>query len=114
VLLFDLYSVYQHFQIHAARRQLTARDELFRVISESAVDMIAVVDADGMQIYTSLAQERVLGYSAEELKLTSALEQVHPDDRGRLVHARQQARDWGYSDRWNAGCAIRTGAGASS
>jgi hypothetical protein len=38
VLLFDIYSVYQQLQIHRIRRQLMARDDLFRVISESAAD----------------------------------------------------------------------------
>ncbi len=36
VLLFDIYSLYQQFQIQSVRRQLVARDELFRVISENA------------------------------------------------------------------------------
>jgi diguanylate cyclase (GGDEF)-like protein/PAS domain S-box-containing protein len=99
VLLFDIYSVYQQFQIHAVRRQLTARNELFRAISENAVDMIAVENAVGQLIFTSEAYERVLGYSAEDLKITSALEQVHPDDRARLLHSREQAREWGYSEK---------------
>ena len=81
VLLFDIYSLYQQFQIQSVRRQLVARDELFRVISENAADMIAVVDQKANRIYNSPAYERVLGYSAQELQTTSAMDQVHPDDR---------------------------------
>ncbi len=44
VLLFDIYTVYQHFQINAVRQQLLEREELFRLITENAADMIAVVD----------------------------------------------------------------------
>src|SRR5271169_5729345 len=42
VLLFDIYTVYQHFQIQAVRKQLIEREELFRLITENAADMIAV------------------------------------------------------------------------
>src|SRR2546430_16878936 len=53
VLLFDIYSLYQQFQIQSVRRQLTARDELFRVITENAADMIAVVDQKANRFYNS-------------------------------------------------------------
>ena len=99
VLLFDIYLVYQQFQISSVRRQLMARDELFRVITENAVDLIGVVNEEGKRIYTSPAYERVLGYSADELQTTSALDQVHPDDRARLAHAAEQARNWGQGER---------------
>src|SRR5208282_168529 len=47
VLIFDVYVSFQQLQIHRIRRQLAEREELFRLISESAADMIAVVDVDG-------------------------------------------------------------------
>src|SRR5713101_9685743 len=33
VFLFDLYTIYQHLQIHRIRRQLIEREELFHLIS---------------------------------------------------------------------------------
>jgi PAS domain S-box-containing protein len=99
VLLFDIYSLYQQFQIQSVRRQLMARDELFRVISENAADMIAVVDQKTNRIYNSPAYERILGYTAQELQTTSALDQVHPDDRARVAHAAEQARSRGQGER---------------
>ena len=60
---------------------LAERDQLFQLITENAADMIAVVDGAGQRIYNSPAYEHVLGYSAEELKTTSSIEQIHPDDR---------------------------------
>ena len=98
VLLFDIYSLYQQFQIYSVRRQLLARDDLFRVITENIADMIAVVDEQGNRIYNSPAYSKVLGYSAEELKKTSALEQVHPDDRARVARAATQARKAGQGE----------------
>jgi PAS domain S-box-containing protein len=92
VLLFDIYTVYQHLQLHRIRRQLAERDQLFRLISENAADMIALVDSDGRRLYNSPAYQKVLGYSAEELQQTSALEQIHPDDRPRVIEAAEKAR----------------------
>jgi len=36
VSLFDLYTIYQHLQIHRIRRQLIEREELFHLVSENA------------------------------------------------------------------------------
>jgi two-component system cell cycle sensor histidine kinase/response regulator CckA len=95
VLLFDLYSIYQQLQIHRIRRQLSKREELFRLISENAADMIAVVDMEGQRIYNSLSYQKVLGYSPEELKNSSGFDQIHPDDRGRVREAASEARRTG-------------------
>jgi two-component system, cell cycle sensor histidine kinase and response regulator CckA len=91
VLLFDLYAIYQQFQIYRMRHQLMEREHLFRLISENAADMIAVVDADGKRLYNSPAYQRILGYSEEELHNTSSLEQVHPDDRAKVEEAGREA-----------------------
>src|ERR1700691_1262675 len=99
VLLFDLYAIYQHLQLHRIRRQLAERDQLFSLISENAADMIALVDRDGRRLYNSPAYLKVLGYSAEELKATSSIEQVHPDDRRRVLLAAEKARSTGQCER---------------
>jgi PAS domain S-box-containing protein len=61
--------------------------------------MIAVVDAEGHRLYNSPAYQTVLGYSPEELKRTNSLEQVHPDDRERLMAAAARARRTGRGER---------------
>lgn len=68
VFLFDLYTIYQHLQIHRIRRQLIEREELFHLISQNAADMIAVVDLEGRRIFNSLSYQKILGYSPEELQ----------------------------------------------
>ena len=50
VLIFDIYTIFQQLQIHRMRDRLAEREELFRLISENAADMIAVVDMDGRRI----------------------------------------------------------------
>jgi two-component system cell cycle sensor histidine kinase/response regulator CckA len=92
VLLFDLYTLYQQLQIHRIRRQLEAKEKLFRLITENAADMIALVDTDGRRIYNSLSYQRVLGYSPSELQRSSSFEQIHPDDRERVMTAGKETR----------------------
>jgi PAS domain S-box-containing protein len=99
VLLFDLYAIYQHLQLQRIRRQLAERDQLFQLISENAADMIALVDSDGRRLYNSPAYQKVLGYSSEELQATSSIEQIHPDDRPRVLQAAEKARLSGQGER---------------
>jgi PAS domain S-box-containing protein len=99
VLLFDIYTVYQHLQLQRIRRQLAERDQLFQLISEHAADMIAVVDTGGRRLYNSPAYQKILGYSPEELKATSSIEQIHSDDRQRVVEAAEKARRTGRGER---------------
>src|SRR5258705_9921641 len=44
VLLFDLYVIFQQVQLFRVRKQSAEREELFRLITENAADLIAVVD----------------------------------------------------------------------
>ena len=95
VLIFDIYTLYQQLQIHRVRNAWVEREELFRLISENAADLIAVVDMQGNRIYNSLSYKKVLGYSAEELRSSSSFEQIHPEDRERVRAAAEGARQTG-------------------
>jgi diguanylate cyclase (GGDEF)-like protein/PAS domain S-box-containing protein len=99
VLLFDVYTVYQHLQIQRMRRQLAERDKLFQLISENAADMIALIDRNGNRLYNSPAYFNVLGYSAEELRTTSPIEHIHPDDRALVLEAAEKTRRTGRGER---------------
>jgi PAS domain S-box-containing protein len=98
VLLFDIYTVYQQLQLQRVRRQLAERNRLFELISENAADMIAVVGQNGERLYNSPAYEKVLGYSPEDLT-ASPVEQIHPDDRARVLGAAEKARITGRGER---------------
>ena len=95
VLIFDIYTMYQHRQLQRVRRDLAERDELFQLITENAADMIAVVDAAGNRLYNSPAYQKVLGYSGEELSASSSVDQIHPSDRERVKQAAAKARTTG-------------------
>jgi PAS domain S-box-containing protein len=99
VLLFDIYCIYQQLQIQRVRRQLNESERLFHLIGENAADLIAVVDAEGKRLYNSPSYQTVLGYSQEDLLHTSALDQVHPDDRPRIIEGSQEAKRTGVSSR---------------
>ena len=99
VLLFDVYVIYQQLQIHRFRVRLAEREELFRLISENAADMIAVVSVDGQRLYNSPSYERALGYTAEELVRTASFEQIHPEDRASVMAAAEETRRTGVGCR---------------
>lgn len=99
VLIFDIYTMYQHMQLQRIRRQLVERDELFQLITENAADLIAVVDEQGNRLYNSPAYQKVLGYSAEDLSASSSVDQIHPSDRERVLQAAAKARITGKGQR---------------
>src|SRR5438552_6143469 len=63
-------------------RQLREREEYFKSLIEQAMDIIAVLDADGAVRYASPSVLPLLGYDAEELVGQHILDLVHPDDIG--------------------------------
>jgi PAS domain S-box-containing protein len=99
VFLFDLYTIFNQFQIYQMQRKLHERDEMFRLITENAGDLISVVDADGSSLYHSPAHQRTLGYSDAELQHVSAIELVHPEDRERVREAIHSVRETGVAHR---------------
>jgi len=95
VLIFDIYTLFQQLQIHRMRRRLIRGEELFRLISENAADMIAVVDMEGKRIFNSFSYEKILGYSMKELRESPSSEQIHPEDREKVRQAAEEARRTG-------------------
>jgi len=87
--------VYQQIRMYLAHRESKKREELFQIVTENAADMIALVDAKGRRLYNSPAYKRVLGYSAAELGETSSFEQIHADDRFKVLEAAREARSTG-------------------
>jgi PAS domain S-box-containing protein len=92
VFLFYVYVVYQQLQIYRIRRRLIQREEVFRLITENAADMIAVVDEHGRRVYNSPSYQRILGYTLEDLQNSEASDQIHPDDLPLVVEAAEHAR----------------------
>lgn len=89
----------EELRLYRAYREFRKRDEIFQVVTENAADMIALVDVKGRRLYNSPSYKRVLGYSPAELSETSSFEQIHPDDRMRVLEAAREARESGVGKR---------------
>jgi len=87
--------VCQQFRVRRIHQNSKKREELFQIVTENAADMIALVDVKGHRLYNSPAYKRVLGYTAAELGETSSFEQIHPDDRFKVLEAAREARSTG-------------------
>jgi len=86
-------------RIYSIEKKNRNREELFRIVTENAADMIALVDVKGRRLYNSPSYKRILGYSPAELGETSAFEQIHPEDRFRVLEAAREARETGIGQR---------------
>jgi PAS domain S-box-containing protein len=67
--------------------QLQQREEYYRALSEHAMDLVVIVNADGTYRYISPSHESMLGFKPDELRGRTGIDQVHPDDRARLLAA---------------------------
>ncbi|MGP0020973.1 MAG: putative bifunctional diguanylate cyclase/phosphodiesterase [Candidatus Sulfotelmatobacter sp.] len=91
--------VYQQVRMYQIHREARKHEELFQIVTENAADMIALVDVKGHRLYNSPAYKRILGYTQAELGETSAFEQIHADDRFKVLEAARQARETGVGKR---------------
>jgi diguanylate cyclase (GGDEF)-like protein/PAS domain S-box-containing protein len=90
-----LLAIYAEIRVYRIHRESKKREELFQIVTENAADMIALVDVRGNRLYNSPAYKRILGYSAAELGETSAFDQIHADDRFKVLEAAREARSTG-------------------
>ncbi len=86
---------WQQWRLYRFRQQAAKREELFRIVTENAADMIALVDVKGRRLYNSPAYEKVLGYKVSELAKTSSFEQIHQEDRFKVLEAAREAKRTG-------------------
>jgi len=91
--------IYQQVRIYQIHRESRKNEELFQIVTENAADMIALVDVKGRRLYNSPAYKRILGYTSAELGETSAFEQIHPDDRFKILEAAREAQETGVGKR---------------
>jgi PAS domain S-box-containing protein len=67
-----------------AEQTVRQNEERFRALIENALDIITVVDADGIIKYESPSLEKVLGYKPEELVGKNIFDYIHFEDRATL------------------------------
>jgi two-component system, cell cycle sensor histidine kinase and response regulator CckA len=99
VLLAGIYGAYQQVHTFRLRHRLLEAENLFYLIGDSGSDLIAIVDTHGRRLYNSPSYEKVLGYTLDDLKDTSGLDQIHPDDRAQVIAAAEEAKRTGAGRR---------------
>ncbi|WP_306599573.1 PAS domain S-box protein [Geothrix sp. 21YS21S-2] len=76
------------FERNARKREseqrLRENEEMFRVISENAGDLVALLDQSGRRLFQNFAHARTLGFTMEELNEFPPMFLFHPEDRDRL------------------------------
>ncbi len=68
-----------------AEQALHTSEELFRLLSEHASDLLRIVQGDGTILYASPSHRRILGYAPADLLGRPSFDFVHPDDLGRML-----------------------------
>jgi PAS domain-containing protein len=97
-----------------AQEAVRRSEQLFRVMTENATELIALVDTKGNRLYNSPSYQSVLGYSPDELQGTWSMEQTHPDDRAKLLAAAAETNPPALANSSSTGCGTRTVPGGRS
>ena len=74
-------------------RALEASEARFRVLAESSLDLISVVDAQGLITYQSPALRHLLGFEPSEMLGRPISDLVHPDDAEHAMAALRRVID---------------------
>jgi len=76
-----------------AEMALASRERWFRALTENSLDVLMILNGEGVVRYSSLSSKRVLGYDARELAGHKVADLVHPEDLPGTVQAFQRALD---------------------
>jgi diguanylate cyclase (GGDEF)-like protein/PAS domain S-box-containing protein len=75
-----------------SERILAQKEAEFRLLAESASDLVERFDREGRRLYISPAMERLLGHKPHELLGTNAFETIYDEDRPSVVAATERLR----------------------
>jgi len=63
-----------------AQTELLRREKYFRALTENTLDILTILNSEGLYLYNSPSLKRVLGYDPQELAGKRAFSMIHPDD----------------------------------
>lgn len=63
-----------------AETELLRREKYFRALTENTLDILTILNSEGIFLYNSPSVKRVLGYDRQELAGRSAFSMIHPED----------------------------------
>jgi PAS domain S-box-containing protein len=76
-------------RLRETEKEMVRREKYFRTLTENSLDILTILNRDGVIIYESPSVKTVLGYDPAELTGTSIFEHIHPDDLSRARAAFQ-------------------------
>jgi PAS domain S-box-containing protein len=76
-------------KLREAEMELVRREKYFRTLTENSLDILTILDQDGVVVYKSPSVKTVLGYDAWELTGKSVFEHIHAEDLPRVRDAFQ-------------------------
>lgn len=85
--------VVSHVDITERKRlemRLRSTEELFKLISENVIDLMAIIDDSGKRIYSSPSYFTQLGYGMAEIQGIGSRDLLHPEDKPRVEQALDQ------------------------
>jgi two-component system cell cycle sensor histidine kinase/response regulator CckA len=78
-------------QLRRMETELIRREKYFRSLTENALDILTILNRDGVYLYNSPSLKPVLGYEPIELAGHNAFGLLHPDDLPAAQRALQEA-----------------------
>ena len=66
-----------------AEAELIRREKYFRTLTEHSLDVLTILNAEGLFLYNSPSLKTVLGYEPKDVAGQNAFGLVHPEDCGR-------------------------------
>lgn len=81
-------------KLRKAEAELARREKYFRTLTENSLDVLSIVNREGIYTYVSPSIERTLGWKPDELLGQNSFTRVHPGDLPRLMEAFQNLLDY--------------------
>ena len=84
----------ERVKLRETEAELARREKYFRTLTENSLDVLSIVNREGVFTYISPSIERTLGWKPDELMGQSSFARVHPDDLPRVMEAFQSLLDY--------------------
>ena len=82
-----------------AEMELIRREKYFRTLTENSLDVVTILNREGIYTYASPSVERVMGYEPHELVGQKAVTLIHPDDVTLVEKGQHFKRHWKNPER---------------
>ncbi len=81
-------------KLREAEAELARREKYFRTLTENSLDVLSIVNREGVFTYVSPSIEKTLGFKPNELVGQNSFARVHPDDLPRVKDTFQNLLDY--------------------